>query len=75
MVHRDSYLLNDAYPEKFRKDIGRRVKAFGIDIVLEDAVEQGPGRVHGVKTRDGKNLPDADLIVSSSFARRPPVPS
>ena len=51
------------------------MKAFGIDIVLEDAVEEGPGKVHGVKTRDGKNLPDVDLVVSSLFERRPPVPN
>ena len=62
-MHRDAHLLNDAYPEKFRVDLERRVRAFGIDLILNDAVGAAPGVASGVTTQGGKALPDADLIV------------
>ena len=67
-MHRDAHLLNDAYPEKFRVDLERRVRAFGIDLILNDAVDTAPGVASGVTTQGGKTLPDADLIVRSSSA-------
>ena len=56
-------LLNDVYPAKFRKDLEKRTRAFGVDLILGDAVEGAPGKVSGVKTRDGKSIADADLVV------------
>ena len=63
IIHKDSMLLNDVYPAKFRKDLEKRTRAFGIDLILGDAVEGAPGKVSGVKTRDGKSIADADLVV------------
>ena len=56
-------LLNDAYPAKFRNGMAARVRAFGVDVVLGDAVEAAPGKVSGVTTQGGKTLADADLVV------------
>lgn len=68
-MHGDKLLLNSTYPEKFRKDIEGRVRARGIELVLNDSIDvfPEPGTV-GLKTRDGKDFPDADLVVSISLA-------
>ena len=71
IVHRDLKVLNAAYPDRFRLDLERRVRAFGIDLVLNDAVEKTPGRVSGVTTREGKTITDADLLVRSILPSHP----
>ena len=64
LVHRDKLLLNPAYPDKYRKDIERRTRARGIDIILGDEVEDLTESVSGVTTKHGRSIPDADLLVS-----------
>ena len=63
VVHSEAQLLNDAYPQKFREDIERRARLRGIDIVLRDKVDMLPEATIGVVTRNGRHLPDADLVV------------
>ncbi|KAF8068703.1 hypothetical protein FPV67DRAFT_1561581 [Lyophyllum atratum] len=64
IVHGNSQLLNDAYPEKYRKDIERRLKARGVELVLGDIVPEDAqtGDEKTITTRNGKIL-SPDLIV------------
>ncbi|KAI0655394.1 hypothetical protein C8Q70DRAFT_1019469 [Cubamyces menziesii] len=62
-------LLNDAYPEKFRKALERRVRAQGINVLLQDKVAIPPEGTIGVKTARGISLVDADLFVQAYGAR------
>ena len=55
--------MNAAYPDKFRNDIERRVRARKIDVILGDAVEDLTESVTGLTTNNGKSIPDADLVV------------
>ncbi|KAI0655398.1 FAD/NAD-P-binding domain-containing protein [Cubamyces menziesii] len=70
IVHSEAQLLNDAYPQKFRKDIERRARLRGIDIILGDKVDMLPETTIGVVTRNGRRLPDVDLVVPA-FGSRP----
>ncbi|KAL4252163.1 FAD/NAD(P)-binding domain-containing protein [Abortiporus biennis] len=67
IVHAGSALLNDTYPAKFRKDIQRRANLAGIDVVLDEYIDEIPeaGQI-GVSTRSGKKFPDADLVLPTS---------
>lgn len=62
-------LLKDVYPDKFRLDMERRVRAFGIDYILEDRVETfpEPGKAVDLRTRNGKIISGVDLVVSASM--------
>ena len=71
-MHGDSLLLNPAYPDKFRRNIERRVRNRGINLVLGDYVDTIPeAGVVGLTTRQGQNITDADLAVRvpSSISR------
>lgn len=66
IVHNGSMLLNNAYPEKYRRRVERDARARGVDIVLEDRLDDmTPSSEGTVTTRDGKVLP-GNLIVRSS---------
>ena len=56
-------MLNSVYPEKFRKDVERRLRARNINVILGDAIEDLTEVVSGVTTKKGKSIPDADLVV------------
>jgi NADH dehydrogenase FAD-containing subunit len=60
----DRLLLNDVYPDKFRRDIQRRLERRGVEIILNDAVSGNPSTEKPIKTREGKEL-TCDLLVSS----------
>ncbi|OSC98053.1 FAD/NAD-P-binding domain-containing protein [Trametes coccinea BRFM310] len=70
LVHSEKLLLNDTYPDKFRKDIERRARLKGINLILGDKLDIPPEGAVGVKTYNGKEIPDADLVVPS-FGSRP----
>lgn len=74
LVHSEKQLLNDVYPDKWRQDIERRVRKRNIDLILGDRLDSfpEPGAV-GVTTRNGKQLRDADLIVSFSVLGQLPA--
>ncbi|KAG5636131.1 hypothetical protein H0H81_009013 [Sphagnurus paluster] len=62
IVHGGEYLLNDAYPVKYRKDIERHLRLRGVEVILGDIVPD-KAEVGNVITRNGKRL-SPDLIVS-----------
>ena len=71
-MHGDKALLNSAYPDKFRRNIERRVRDRGINLVLGDYIDAIPeAGVVGLTTRSGQNFADADLVVRihSSISR------
>ena len=63
LVHNQKLLLNSVYPDKYRKDIERRLRLRNVDYILGDVVENPTEGVSGVTTKKGKSLPDADLVV------------
>ena len=57
--------MNDAYPEKWRKTVTKRVQKGGVQLVLEDQIDDVvPSQDGTVKTRKGKKI-TADLVVRS----------
>lgn len=72
IVQGDSALLNAAYPEKLRARVENRIRAHGVDVILNDFVdtfEVGPiTNGFGIKTRNGVEL-KADLVVSARGPR------
>ncbi|KAI0365681.1 FAD/NAD-P-binding domain-containing protein [Pilatotrama ljubarskyi] len=70
VVHSENLLLNDTYPDKFRKDIERRARLRGIDFILGDKLDVPPEGTVGVTTHNGKQISDADLVVQA-FGSRP----
>jgi hypothetical protein len=69
-VHGGNLLLNDTYPERFRKDVERRVRRKGVNLVLGDIVppeallSESPKQ--SIKTRNGKTFtPDLIVIIPS----------
>ncbi|KZT34825.1 FAD/NAD(P)-binding domain-containing protein [Sistotremastrum suecicum HHB10207 ss-3] len=67
IVHGGPYLLNEAYPLKFRKDIELKVRKRNIELILQNHLDQlSPVVSSGVEgtyvTREGKPLV-ADLVV------------
>ncbi|TBU44038.1 FAD/NAD(P)-binding domain-containing protein [Dichomitus squalens] len=71
IIHRDSQLLNAVYPAKYRKDIERRVRSRNIELLLGDSIDLPPSEnVNGISTRNGKSLPDVDLVIQA-FGSKP----
>ena len=66
LVHNQNLLLNPVYPDKYRKDIERRLRLRNVDLILGDALENPTEGVAGVTTKNGKSLPDADLVVRNN---------
>lgn len=66
IVHGDSALMNATYPSGFRKALEKDLRARGINLVLNDYVDEipAPGPV-SFKTRNGKEI-NVDLVVSLS---------
>ncbi|KIK00638.1 hypothetical protein K443DRAFT_679005 [Laccaria amethystina LaAM-08-1] len=63
IVHNQAILLNGAYPEKWRKTLTKRVQKGGVQLVLDDQIDDVvPGQDGTVKTRKGKKI-TADLVV------------
>ncbi|KAI0354849.1 FAD/NAD-P-binding domain-containing protein [Trametes cingulata] len=69
LVHSDKMLLNDAYPERFRRDLERRARARGIEVLLGDRVDALPEGTVGISTKNGTHIPDADLVVQAYGSR------
>lgn len=72
LVHADKHLVNDTYPDKFRKDIEKRLRARNITLLLNTRVEgeslPSEGLEGSVRTTDGKTI-EADLIVPTRGGR------
>lgn len=65
IVHSDSQLLNNTYPDKFRRAVEQRVRRRGANIVFGDYVDTipEPGAAVDIITRGGKTLASVDLVV------------
>lgn len=63
IVHGRNLLLNDQFPDKFRKLVNQKLEARGIELVLGDYVAKFPENSGGeVAFRSGNKL-QADLVV------------
>lgn len=70
IVHGGSKLLTSVYPDKFRDDIERKVRARGINLVFNDYIDDFPELgAQGLTTRKGTRFDTADLVVRSTPQR------
>ncbi|KAI0035045.1 FAD/NAD-P-binding domain-containing protein [Vararia minispora EC-137] len=71
IVHRDRLLINDFFPDKFRKAVGKDIRAAGVDLILNDSLEVTgtPEGAVSTTTRTGKAI-NVDLIVPA-FGGKP----
>ncbi|EKM48753.1 uncharacterized protein PHACADRAFT_214674 [Phanerochaete carnosa HHB-10118-sp] len=71
IVHSETHLLNDVYPEKLRKNLEQKVLAQGITLIDQDCIDVFPDPlfVTDVVTRKGKTIKDADLVVRTLSPR------
>lgn len=69
LVHSQDKLFNAAYPDKFRRWALTRIRRGGVNVVLDDAVENVEISAGSVTTKKGKAI-KADLVVSASFVFR-----
>jgi len=60
--------MNDAYPDKWRKDVVRRVRDRGIELVLGDYVDDMDTSSGFITTRKGHKIP-ADLVIPTRGGR------
>jgi len=68
IVHGRNLLLNDEFPDKFRRLVNQKLEARGIELVLGDYVATFPEGIGGeIAFRSGNKL-QADLVV-----RTPPL--
>ncbi|KAJ7492432.1 FAD/NAD-P-binding domain-containing protein [Mycena latifolia] len=69
IVHGASSVMNSTYPDRFRNNIENDLRARGVNIILNDHVDEfpPPGALT-VKTRNG-NMIDADLVVPTRGPR------
>jgi len=63
IVHAQSFLLNDTYPSNWRRKVTKSVTARGINVVLDDYVDDLEIKDGKINTRSGKPIV-ADLVVS-----------
>ncbi|KAI0068109.1 FAD/NAD-P-binding domain-containing protein [Artomyces pyxidatus] len=69
LVHGGAQLLNDAYPEKYRKRLEKDVRGRGVEIVFNDYIDDDkPSEAGTITTRKGKVL-KADLVVQCRGGR------
>ncbi|PFH45970.1 hypothetical protein AMATHDRAFT_157112 [Amanita thiersii Skay4041] len=62
IVHGQELPLNDYYPRRWRKDIARRLRRRGVNLVLSDYVDDEEIEHYTIKTRNGEVVL-ADLVV------------
>ena len=62
IVQGGKHLLNGTYPEAFRKDVESRIKNRGIDVILDDYVDNLSQSESTISTRAGKQIA-CDLLV------------
>lgn len=72
IVHSGTRLLNDVYPDKFRKAMEEKVTARGVALIDQDYVDVFPEPLTptDVTTRKGKTLAGVDLVIPA-FGSRP----
>ncbi|KAF9244917.1 hypothetical protein BU15DRAFT_85760 [Melanogaster broomeanus] len=66
IVQGDKRLLNSTYPDSFRTGIEQRLRARGVEILFNQYIDDIPEEGSlGVITRDGTQIPTADLVIST----------
>ncbi|EIW87029.1 FAD/NAD(P)-binding domain-containing protein [Coniophora puteana RWD-64-598 SS2] len=69
IIQRGEKLFRDIYSDKFRNGMESRLTARGVNVILNDSIDELPAEgAAGITTRGGRQLPDADLVL---FARGP----
>lgn len=68
IVHGNKQLLNSTYPDKFRQTIEKNIRDHGVNLILDDFVDELPVDEGQVKTRKGVNL-HADLALATRGPR------
>ncbi|KAL1937836.1 hypothetical protein VTO73DRAFT_12856 [Trametes versicolor] len=69
VIHHREQLINDTWPEKFRKDVERRWGLRGVTFILGDKLDVPPEGTVGVTTHKGRHIPDADLVIQAYGSR------
>ncbi|EKM48752.1 uncharacterized protein PHACADRAFT_179428 [Phanerochaete carnosa HHB-10118-sp] len=72
IVHSGTRLMNDVYPDKFRKSLEQKVLSRGIALIDRDYVDNFPEALTAtdIVTRRGKTIKGADLVIPA-FGSRP----
>lgn len=63
IVHSDKYILNDAYPAKFRQHATQRVHDLGVNLILEDRATMPSDNAYTSVTTNKGTAIKADLVV------------
>ncbi|KAG2003442.1 hypothetical protein CC2G_004044 [Coprinopsis cinerea AmutBmut pab1-1] len=63
IVQGDRLVLNDVYPDRFRKGLLNRLRKRGVEVILNDAIRGNPPVDASVKTREGRELA-CDLLIT-----------
>lgn len=70
IVHGGSQVLNATYGNSLRKGMEKRLRARGVQFMFNEYIDDIPeAGVVGVTTRGGKDIADADLVVSARGGR------
>jgi len=67
-VHSQKFVLNDTYPQSWRKKVATQLLKRGVRLVLDDLVDDFDIKSGRITTRGGKSIP-ADLVVCSFVPR------
>ncbi|KAJ3506388.1 hypothetical protein NLJ89_g6897 [Agrocybe chaxingu] len=68
IVQGDALLLNKTYPDRFRKDIERRVVKRGVKVIKDDFVDDVEPKEGKIVTRKGVSV-EADLVIPTRGPR------
>ena len=71
IVHGRNLLLNDQFPDKFRKLVNQKLEAKGVELVLGDYVATFPENDGGEVVFRSGNKFQADLVVRSPVSFQP----
>ncbi|EKM54713.1 uncharacterized protein PHACADRAFT_185597 [Phanerochaete carnosa HHB-10118-sp] len=72
LVHSGTRLLNDVYPDKFRKSMEQKVLSRGVTLINQDYIDVFPEPLHttDIVTRGGKTIKGVDLVIQA-FGSKP----
>ncbi|KAI0340112.1 FAD/NAD-P-binding domain-containing protein [Trametopsis cervina] len=72
LVHSQSQLVSEIYPDKFRRKLDAAVRGRGAEIIYSDYIDvfPEPGQTVDITTRRGKTIKGVDLVVPA-FGSRP----
>ena len=65
-MHGQKFVLNDTYPESWRKNVATQLRKRGVTLALNDYVDDLEIKNGRITTRGKKSIP-ADLVVCPSL--------